>query len=70
MSRDLIEAVSHVAAIVVEGEDALGTLRGCSSRGINPNLVGKIDSGFDEDAFRGCFGAPNISSLLALGCKS
>ena len=70
VSNDLTEAVSQVAAIVVDGEADLGTLRGCSSLGMKPNFVGNTDSGFDEDAFKGCFGAPNMSSLLAFGCNN
>ena len=70
VSNDLTEAVSQVAAIVVDGEADLGTLRGCSSLGMKPNFVGKTDNGFEEDAFRGCFGAPNMSSLLAFGCNN
>ena len=70
VSNDLTEAVSQVAAIVVEGEVALGILRCCSSLGKNPNLVGKTDNGLEEDAFRGCLGAPNMSSLRALGCNN
>ena len=70
VSKDLTEAVSHVAAIVVDGEADRGTLNGCSSLGMNPNFVGNTDNGFDEVAFRGCFGAPNMSSLLAFGCNN
>ena len=71
MSNDLTEAVSQVAATVV-GDTALEGFEKKSSEVLetNPSLVGNTAKGLEVVVLRGCFGDPNKSSLLALGCNN